>query len=72
MPVVVEKNKTSLKLEYNGGMVGEKQKLIRKTFNKVDVDATDEAIYETAKILETLQNKEVVNVKKVEEKTLSR
>lgn len=72
MPIVVEKNKTSLKLEYNGGMVGEKQKLIRKTFNKVDVDATDEAIYETAKILETLQNKEVVNVKKVEEKTLSR
>lgn len=72
MPIVVEKNKTSLKLEYNGGMVGEKQKLIRKTFNKVDVDATDEAIYETAKILETLQNKEVVNVKKIEEKTLSR
>ena len=72
MPIVVEKNKTSLKLEYDGGMVGENQKLIRKTFNKVDVDATDEAIYETAKILETLQNKEVVNVKKVEEKTLSR
>lgn len=70
MAIVVEKNKTNLKLEFDDGMVGEKQKIITKTLTKVKVDALDESIYETAKVLEGLQNRAIIKVKRVDETVL--
>ena len=61
------KEKTNLKLELDGGMVGDKQKIISKSYSKIKTDALDEALYETAVALQTLQNKAIVNVKRVEE-----
>lgn len=65
------KEKTNLKLELDGGMVGDKQKLISKSYSKIKTDAPDQALYETAVALETLQNKSIINVKRVEEVRLT-
>ncbi len=70
MAVRSVKEKTNLKLELDGGMVGDKQKLISKSFAKVKVDSLDEELYEVAKALEGLQDKALVNVKRIEETSL--
>lgn len=70
MTILAETNKMNLKLEFDDGLVGDKQKIISKTFTKLKIDALDESIYKTAKALEGLQEKRVVNVKKVEETSL--
>ncbi|OLS01838.1 DUF1659 domain-containing protein [Tissierella creatinophila] len=64
------KEKTNLKLELDGGIVDEKQKLISKTYSKIKTDALDEELYETALALQTLQSKDLLNVKRVEEMSL--
>ena len=67
MAIKTIKEKTNLKLELDGGMVGDKQKVISKSYSKVKTDALDEALYQTAVALQTLQSKDILNVKKVEE-----
>lgn len=64
------KEKTNLKLELDGGLVDEKQKIISKTFSKIKTDALDEELYETALALGSLQIKDLLNVKRVEEMKL--
>lgn len=64
------KEKTNLKLELDGGIVDEKQKFISKTYSKIKTDALDEELYETAVALQTLQSKDLLNVKRVEEMSL--
>ena len=61
------KEKVNLKLELDGGMVEDKQKVISKSYSKIKTDVLDEALYGTALALQTLQNKEILNVKRVEE-----
>ncbi len=64
------KEKTNLKLELDGGIVDEKQKIISKTLNKIKTDALDEELYETAIALGSLQIKDLLNVKRIEEMNL--
>ena len=64
------KEKTNLKLELDGGIVDEKQKFIYKTYGKIKTDALDEELYETAVALQTLQTKQLLNVKRIEEMSL--
>lgn len=59
-----------LKLELDGGLVNGKQKIKAKRFNKVKLTATDESIYETGLVLSGLQNKTLLNVKRLNEVAL--
>nr|WP_300006044.1 DUF1659 domain-containing protein [Tissierella sp.] len=62
---VVEK--VNLKLELDGGIVDDKQKIIAKSYSKIKTDVLDEDLYATAAALQTLQSKNMLNVKRVEE-----
>lgn len=70
MAIINIKEKTNLKLELDGGIVDEKQKTISKTFSKIKTDALDEELYETAVALGSLQKKDILNVKRIEEMQL--
>lgn len=59
-----------LKLELDGGLVNGKQQIKAKRFNKVKLTATDESIYETGLVLSGLQNKTLLNVKRLNEVAL--
>lgn len=59
-----------LKLELDGGIVDGKQKIKSKRFNKVKLDALDESIYQTGIALSGLQNKALMNVKRLDEVSL--
>lgn len=59
-----------LKLELDGGIVEGKQKIKSKRFNKVKLDAADESIYQTGVVLSGLQNKNLINLKRLDEVTL--
>lgn len=59
--------KVNLKLELDGGIVDEKQKIIAKSYSKIKTDVLDEDLYATALALQTLQSKSTLNVKRVEE-----
>ena len=61
------KERVALKLELDGGMVNGRPKTESKTFNKIKTTATDEALFNTASVLSTLQEKDVKNIKRVEE-----
>jgi len=60
------KEKTSLKLELNAGVVDGKQKISSKTFNQVNLAAADEDLYGAATTIAGLQEKNLLNVMKVE------
>ncbi len=70
MAIKSVKEKTNLKLELDGGIVEGKQKTLSKTYSKVKTDALDEEVYETAVALQTLQTRDLLNVKKIEEMSL--
>lgn len=70
MAIISMKEKLALKLELDGGMVDGKQKVDSKTFSKVKTNATDDALHGTAIALSSLQSKELLKVKRVEETTL--
>lgn len=67
MAIVNIKEKTNLKLELDGGIVDDKQKIISKSFNKVKTDALDEELYDTALAIQSLQDKDLLGVKRTEE-----
>ncbi len=60
------KEKLTLKLELDGGMVEGKQKYIGKSFSQIKPDAEDQGLYNTASALSGLQTKDLINVKKIE------
>ena len=64
------KEKISLKLELDGGIVDEKQKVISRSYSKIKTDVLDDSLYETAIALQTLQTKDLLNVKRIEEMSL--
>lgn len=64
------KEKINLKLELDGGIVDEKQKVISKSYSKIKTDVLDEELYETAIALQTLQTKDLLSVKRIEETSL--
>lgn len=70
MAVMSNKEKVTLKLEFDAGVVDGRQRVSTKSINNVKLDVEDEAIHGTGLALSNLQNKNVLNIKKVEEITL--
>ena len=71
MAITSTKEKTNLKLQLDGGIVDERQRVISRSFTKVKSDTLDEELYEVAKTLEGLQNNELLNVIRVEETSIT-
>ncbi|MBC8590069.1 DUF1659 domain-containing protein [Wansuia hejianensis] len=71
MAIITVKEKTSLKLELDGGIVDGKQKIQSKSYNNVKTTAADEDLHSAAISLGGLYDKELLNVKKVEETSLT-
>lgn len=70
MAIKTTKEKTNLKLQLDGGIVDERQRVISKSFTKVKAEALDEDLYQVAKALEGLQNNALLNVLRVEETSI--
>jgi hypothetical protein len=64
---MVEITKKSLKLELDGGVVDGKQRIESKTYSNINLSASDENILSAGEILSGLQEKALVNVKRIEE-----
>ncbi|NLY85381.1 MAG: DUF1659 domain-containing protein [Tissierellia bacterium] len=64
------KEKTTLRLELDGGVVDGKQKLIPRSFSQIKTTASDEELYNTATAIASLQNKNLMGVKKIEVSSL--
>jgi len=60
------KEKMTLRLELDGGIVNGKQKLQPKSFTQIKATADDEALYNTATAIAGLQAKDLVKVKRIE------
>lgn len=61
------KENVRLKLELDGGLVGDKEVIKSKTFSRVKPTVENEDLYNTAQSLGGLQTLPVVNVKRLEE-----
>lgn len=70
MAIVNVKEKVTLKLDLDGGVVDGKQRIKSKSLSKVKTDALDEDLHATATVLASLQSKDLLNVKRVEESKL--
>lgn len=70
MAVITNKERVTLKLELDGGIVDGRQRVTSKSINNMKLDATDEGIHGTGVALTSLQSKDVLKIKKVEELTL--
>ncbi|TJX13382.1 DUF1659 domain-containing protein [Tissierella creatinini] len=71
MAVIGIKERLSLKLELDDGLVDGKQKVKSKTLNNVKVNALDDNLHGTALALAGLQSKSLLKVKRVEETALT-
>ncbi|NLV87877.1 MAG: DUF1659 domain-containing protein [Tissierellia bacterium] len=60
------KEKTTLRLELDGGIVEGKQKIVPKSFSQIKTSASDEELYNTATAIASLQKRDLILVKKVE------
>lgn len=60
------REKVTLKLELDDGVVNGKQKLSSKSFTQIKTTATDEALYSTAITIADLQSKDLLKVKRHE------
>lgn len=67
MAVTGIKDNVRLKLELDGGMVGDRQIIKSKTFSKVKPEAEDEELYQVAISLAGLQILPISKVKRLEE-----
>lgn len=70
MAVITNKERVTLKLELDGGIVNGRQRITSKNINNMKLDASDEAIHGTGLALSSLQSREVFKIKKVEELAL--
>lgn len=64
------KERTTLRLQFDGGVVDGKQKVITKSFSQIKTTASDEELYNTANAIAHLQNKNLMFIKKVEVSSL--
>ena len=67
MAIVNVKEKVTLKLELDGGIVNGRQRTISKSLSKVKTDALDVDLHGTAEALAAMQSKNLLNVKRIEE-----
>ena len=65
------KEKTVLKLEYDNGIVDEKQRIKTVTYSKIRTTATDEEMYNTGIAIQELQQKTLLAIKRSEEMLLA-
>lgn len=70
MAISTVRDKVVLKLELDNGVEDGKQKIKSKSFNRVNTDASHEALYDTGTLLASLQSRELLKVKRVDEMTL--
>lgn len=70
MAIIATKEKSTLRLELDNGIVDGKQKTLSKSFTKVKTDAADEDVHGTAVAIADLQSKDLIRVKKIEEVSL--
>lgn len=70
MAVITNKEKVTLKLELDGGIVNGRQRTTSKNINNMKLDASDEAIHGTGLALSSLQSKDLFKIKKIEELAL--
>ena len=66
------KERASLKLELDLGLIDGQQRYKSKTYNKIKTDAGNEDLYETAHLLASLQKNNLSTVRKVEETILTK
>lgn len=66
MAIQTVKEKISLRLEFDGGVVNGKQKIHPKSFTQINISAEDEALLNTANVLASLQDRNLLRVKKIE------
>lgn len=67
MAIISSKERVTLKLELDAGVVDGRQRVASKSINNVKLEASDQAIHGTGLALTNLQNKDVLKIKKVEE-----
>lgn len=66
MAIKNSKEKVTLRLELDGGVVNGKQKVDPKSFTQIKTTADDTALYNTAKVIAELQSKNLLKVKRIE------
>ena len=70
MAITTIKEKTSLRLELDGGIVDGKQKIHPKSFTQIRTTAADQDLYNAATAIAGLQDKGLLKVQRVETTTL--
>ena len=70
MAITTIKEKTSLRLELDGGIVDGKQKIHPKSFTQIKTTAEDQDLYNAATAIAGLQDKSLLKVQRVETTTL--
>jgi hypothetical protein len=66
MAINTVREKVVLRLELDGGIVAGKQKISPKSYSQIKNDAMDENLYNAATTLAGLQQKDLLNVKRIE------
>lgn len=71
MKINNRKEKISMKLVLNTGLVNGVEKFKTKTYNKIKTDAQDSDIFQAGTILSNLHSQDVEKILKTEESTLT-
>lgn len=66
MAIQTVKEKITLRLELDGGVVDGKQKVNSKSFTQIKTTADDENLLNTAHVLASLQERDLLKVKRIE------
>lgn len=66
MAIQTIKEKMTLRLELDGGVVAGKQKIDSKSFTQIKTESEDTALYGTATAIAGLQDRDLVKVKRIE------
>lgn len=66
MAIQSSKEKLTLRLELDGGIVDGKQKINTKSFTQIKTTAEDQALFTTASVIGNLQERDLLKVKRVE------
>ena len=71
MAIRTNKEKLTLRLELDGGIINGKQKVNTKSFTHIKTAAEDQALFDTATALAGLQEKDLLRVKRLEVTSIS-
>ena len=71
MAIKTNREKLTLRLELDGGVINGKQKVNSKSFTQIKTTAEDQALFDTASAIAGLQEKDLLRVKRVEITSIS-